>query len=270
MEQARKLGRQRIVRRVGEEVHVDAGLEPSRDALDPESERRGAVRDHVAADESDEGRARSVRRATRQARLAALRDLRGRVPGRDREHVVGVEVAARSAVRGEQRVELALASPRVMEVRMPHLDRDRKATRQRGEVAVEPRQVACAEVGAKLEQQRPEAIRQQRHALEEQRRLAVAAFQLRVVGHAARELEREAEAAWRLRAPAPHRRLGRQAVEGRVAFDRVEDARVLRQEVLAARIVRVERPAPARKGPDRAAETQTSGDRACRHRRTLA
>jgi hypothetical protein len=67
---------------------------------------------------------------------------------------VGVEVAARSAVRGEQRVELALASPLVMEVRMPHLDRDRKATRQRGEVAVEPRQVACAEVGTKLEQQR--------------------------------------------------------------------------------------------------------------------
>ena len=180
-------------------------------------------------------------------------------------HVVQAE---RDAVRRQQRERLRLV-PR----RMPELDRVLQrqigravgvdGPRQRGEEALEPRQVAL-EARRQLIEHRAETRTEAAGPLEQPRDRLLGIGEPLQVGEIAARLDRHDEPVGRLCLPARERLARRQAIERRVRLDGVEVREIEGEPLRGREPGRVEPAAPALVVPARAPDAQP------RHRRRLS
>ena len=137
----------------------------------------------------------------------------------------------------QQLVQRSLVRALVEEIRVAHLDRVLELAGQLAQEAAQHVHLRCAKARTELDHERPQALRQRRHQLEEAMGFRARMAQHQAVGDIAGELEAEAEVLRGLCAPAVHGGRTRQGVEAGVALDGGEDFRILPQVVLALGVV---------------------------------
>src|ERR1051326_178708 len=140
---------------------------------------------------------------------------------------------------GEQR-QHAIVNPSAL----PKLDREHHVARQHRQKTGERRKLVRREVWAELNQNRTQLVIQLARAFEEFRRDLSDISQPPLVSDLLRHLQRECKAWRRAISPATYGLARRNRVEGGIHFDRIERARINREEVGRPGPDGIERPDP--------------------------